>query len=58
MWIVLILFAFLVLTNGVFILAGIFFPAFLFPILIGFALSHISFFILMVFAAWYYSRQK
>ena len=57
-WIVLVLFAFLVLTNGVFILALIFFPSFTFSILIGFAISHISFFFLMVLAAFYYSRRK
>ena len=57
-WIVLMLFAFLVLTNGIFILALIFFPAYAFPILIGFAISHISFFILMTLAAFYYSRRK
>jgi len=59
MWTVLVLFAFLILSNGLFIIALIFLgPTQGFPVLIGYAISHITFFILMVLAACYYSRRK
>ncbi|MFX0169519.1 MAG: hypothetical protein ACFE89_09235 [Candidatus Hodarchaeota archaeon] len=59
MWVVLVLFAFLMLSNGIFIIVLIFFgQVFLFPILLGYAISHIVFFIFIVLAAVYYTRRR
>jgi hypothetical protein len=59
MWLVLILFAALLLSNAVFLLSLLFLgPAFIFPIIIGYALSHLIFFLLLVVLAIYYTRRK
>ena len=59
MWVVLVLFAFLILSNAIFVLALIFVGhVLLVPILIGYAISHIAFFVILVLVAFYYTRQK
>lgn len=58
-WIILILFAGLVLSNSLMVLALIFLgPTFILPIIIGYALTHLAFFLSILFFGIYYIRHK
>ena len=58
-WIILILFAGLILSNSLMVLALIFLgPAFILPIIIGYVLTHLAFFLSMLIFGIYYIRRQ
>ncbi len=59
MWIILILFAGFILSNSLMVLALIFLgPAFILPIIIGYALAHLAFFLSILIFGIYYIRRR